>query len=222
MKVIEDTSEIATVDYFLLNEKNTELAVNKYGGILTRTGRGSCGAFYINKLLGMTQLDRFNSPIPLYSERFMSTARLLENRALPDVDFNVVTQEPFVKASRELLGEHGCYPMVAYGTMKLSESFRNICRSRGMSYDEYNEVAKDVEGYMNDEEWKPLIQEAERFVGSIVSVSVHPCAHVLLNKDLREEFGIVNVVDFYCVMMTSAEADEYKYLKNDWLNSRLS
>ena len=84
IKVIEDTSEIHTSDYFLFNEKNTDLAVNKYGGILTRTGRGSCGAFYINKLLGMTQLDRFTSPIPLYPERFMSTARLLENRALPD------------------------------------------------------------------------------------------------------------------------------------------
>ena len=215
MKVIEDTAEINTADYFLFNERNTELAINKYGGILTRTGRGSCGSFYINRILGMTQLDRFTAPIKLYPERFMSTARLLENRAMPDIDFNVVDQEPFVKASRELLGEHGCYPMIAYGTMKDGEAFRNVCRSHGLSYDEYNEVAKNIENYENDEKWKPYIDEAKKYIGAIVSASVHPCAHLLMNADIREELGIVRVGNALCVMITSSEADEYKYLKND-------
>lgn len=217
MKVIEDTAEINTADYFLFNERNTELAINKYGGILTRTGRGSCGSFYINRILGMTQLDRFTAPIKLYPERFMSTARLLENRAMPDIDFNVVDQEPFVKASRELLGEHGCYPMIAYGTMKDGEAFRNVCRSHGLSYDEYNEVAKNIENYENDEKWKPYIDEAKKYIGAIVSASVHPCAHLLMNTDIREELGIVRVGNALCVMITSSEADEYKYLKNDYL-----
>ena len=215
MKVIEDTSEINTADYFLFNERNTELAINKYGGILTRTGRGSCGSFYINRILGMTQLDRFTAPIKLYPERFMSTARLLENRAMPDIDFNVVEQEPFVKASRELLGEHGCYPMIAYGTMKDGEAFRNVCRSHGLSYDEYNEVAKNIENYKNDEKWQPYIDEAKKYIGAIVSASVHPCAHLLMNADIREELGIVRIGNALCVMITSSEADEYKYLKND-------
>ena len=217
IKVIEDTSEINTADYFLFNEKNVDLAVNKYGGILTRTGRGSCGAFYINRILGMTQLDRFASPIKLYPERFMSTARLIENRAIPDIDFNVVEQEPFVKASRELLGEHGCYPMIAYGTMKDGEAFRNVCRSHNIPYDDYNEVAKNIEAYAEDEKWKPFIEEAKKYIGAIVSASVHPCAHVLMNDDIRKKLGVVRVGDFLCVMMTSAEADEYKYLKNDYL-----
>ena len=217
MKVIEDTAEINTADYFLFNERNTELAINKYGGILTRTGRGSCGSFYINRILGMTQLDRFTAPIKLYPERFMSTSRLLENRAMPDIDFNVVDQEPFVKASRELLGEHGCYPMIAYGTMKDGEAFRNVCRSHGLSYDEYNEVAKNIENYENDEKWKPYIDEAKKYIGAIVSASVHPCAHLLMNADIREELGIVRVGNALCVMITSSEADEYKYLKNDYL-----
>lgn len=215
MKVIEDTAEINTSDYFLFNECNTDLAINKYGGILTRTGRGSCGAFYINRILGMTQLDRFTSPIKLYPERFMSTARLLENRAIPDIDFNVVEQEPFVKASRELLGEHGCYPMIAYGTMKDGEAFRNVCRSHGLSFDAYNEVAKNIESYENDEKWKPYVDEAKKYIGAIVSASVHPCAHLLMNADIREELGIVRVGNALCVMITSGEADEYKYLKND-------
>lgn len=217
MKVIEDTKEINTADYFLLNEKLVDLAVNKYGGILTRTGRGSCGGFYINRILGMTQLDRFKLDIKLYPERFMSTARLLENRAMPDIDFNVVSQEPFANAAKELLGEHGCYPMIAYGTMKLGESFRNVCRSHGLAFDDYNEVAKDIENHMNDKKWIPYIEEAQMYMGTVVSASVHPCAFLLDNKDIREEYGVVKIGDAMCAMITSGEADEYKMLKDDFL-----
>ena len=92
----------------------------------------------------------------------MSTARLLENRALPDIDFNVVSQEPFQKASKELLGEHGCYPMVAYGTMKDGEAFRNVCRSHDIPYDDFNEVAKNIDDYAEDPKWKPLIEESKK------------------------------------------------------------
>lgn len=217
MKVIEETKEINTSDYFLFNERLVDLAINKYQGVLTRTGRGSCGSFYINKILGMTQLDRFKLDIKLYPERFMSTARLLENRALPDIDFNVVEQAPFVKAAKELLGEQGCYPMIAYGTMQIGEAFRNVCRTHQLIYDEYNEVAKNIEDYMDNKKWKPYIDEAQKYVNTIVSASVHPCAYLLDNKDLREEYGVVKIGENLCVMVTSSEADEYKMLKDDFL-----
>lgn len=217
MKVIEDTACINMPDYFLLNERIVELAVNKYGGVLTRTGRGSCGSFYLNKLLGMTQIDALKSPVPLYSSRFISTSRCLENKSMADIDYNVVSQKPFQDATKELLGEHGCYPMVAYGTMELSEAFRNTCRANGLAYAEYNEIAKMVENYSNDEKWKPYIDEAKSFIGSIVSVSPHPCAHVLDNKDLRYEYGVIRIGETLCVMITSSEADEYKVLKDDFL-----
>lgn len=218
MKIIEDTnSEVHTADYFLFNEKNVDLAVNKYGGVLTRGGRGSCGSFYINRILGMTQLDRFKINLPLFPDRFASTARLLENRSLPDIDFNVKEQEPFVKASRELLGEHGCYPMYAPGTMQISEAFRNVCRSKGMNFDEFNDVAKNLESYVHDDEWKGIIEEANKYVGTIVSGSVHPCAHILSDKNLLYEYGITRLGENLCVLITSSEADEYKVLKNDYL-----
>lgn len=217
MQVIEDTKEINTADYFLLNEKLVDLAINKYGGVLTRTGRGSCGAYYINRILGMTQLDRFKLDIKLYPERFISAARLLENRAMPDIDFNIVDQEPFIKASKELLGEHGCYPMIAYGTMQLGEAFRNVCRTHGLSMDEYNEIAKNIENHLEDAKWKPLIEEANKYIDTVVSASVHPCAFLLSNKDVREEYGVVKIGDNICVMITSSEADEYKMLKDDFL-----
>lgn len=218
LQIIRDTNEqIHTCDYFLFNTRNVDLAVNKYNGILTRGGRGSCASFYTNKLLGMTQLDRFKINLPIFPDRFASTARLLDNRALPDIDFNVEAQEPFVKASKELLGDNGCFPMVAYGTMQEGEAFRNVCRSHGLQFDEFNEVAKNLESYREDKKWQPLIEEAEHYVGTIVSASVHPCAHVLSDKDLLYEYGVARFGDFICVMITSGEADQFKVLKNDYL-----
>lgn len=126
-------------------------------------------------------------------------------------------QEPFVKASRELLGENGCFPMVAYGTMQEGEAFRNVCRSHGLQFDEFNDVAKNLDLYREDKKWKPLIEEAEHYVGTIVSASVHPCAHVLSDKDLLYEYGVARFGDFICVMITSGEADQFKVLKNDYL-----
>ncbi len=217
MQTIIDTKEINTADYFLLNEKIVDLAVHKYNGVLTRTGRGSCGGFYINRILGMTQIDRFTSPIKLYPERFISTARLLENRAMPDIDYNVASQEPFVLASREVLGEHSVYPMIAYGTMQIGEAFRNVCRSHGLEFDEFNDVAKDVDNYSEDPKWKQYIEEAKKYVDVVVSASVHPCAHAMDNKDLRYEYGIVKIGNALCVMITSGEADYWKILKDDFL-----
>lgn len=217
MKVIEETEEVHTSDYFLLNEKLFDLAINKYGGILTRTGRGSCGSFILNKILGLTQIDRLQTTLPLYSERFMSTARLLENHALPDFDANVVAQEPFVKASRELLGDNGCYPMIAYGTMKESEAFRNVCRSAKDNYEEFNEVGKNIDKFRDDKKWKPRIDEAQKYIGTIISASVHPCAHLLMNTDIQYEVGVLKIGEAICAMITSGEADEWKYLKNDYL-----
>ena len=218
LQIIRDTNEqIHTCDYFLFNTRNVDLAVNKYNGILTRGGRGSCASFYTNKLLGMTQLDRFKINLPIFPDRFASTARLLDNRALPDIDFNVEAQEPFVKASKELLGDNGCFPMVAYGTMQEGEAFRNVCRSHGLQFDEFNDVAKNLDQYKEDKKWEPLIEEAEHYVGTIVSASVHPCAHVLSDKDLLYEYGVARFGDFICVMITSGEADQFKVLKNDYL-----
>lgn len=217
MQVIEDTKSLHTADYFLFNNKMVELAVNKHGGTLTRSGRGSGGAFLINKILGITQIDRLDVSLPIYSERFMSTSRLLENKASPDIDYNCATQKPFVKAMRELLGEKNCYPMLAYGTMKLSEAFRNVCRSKNLDYEEYNEVAKKIDEEIPIGKWEKIVEEAKDYIGTIINASVHPCAFLLLNEDIESEIGVVRIGDAICAMITSGEADEYKYLKNDIL-----
>lgn len=218
MKIIEDTNEaVHSADYFLFNARNVDLAVNKYGGVLTRGGRGSCASFYINRVLNITQLDRFKINLPIFPDRFMSVARAVANRSLADIDYNVKEQEPFVKASRELLGEHGCYPMVSYGLMQQSEAFRNVCRSHELPYEQYNDIAKSLDKHVNDDAWKPYIEEAQKYVGTIISASVHPCAHLLCNENILYEYGVTRLGEFLCVLITSSEADEYKVLKNDYL-----
>lgn len=217
LKVVKETSAMNTADYFLLDNAIVSKAVNDYGGIITKTGRGSGGAFLLNKAMGLTQLDKFSTNIPMYSERFMSTARILENRSFPDVDCNLVDAEPFVKASRDYLGYHGCYPMVAFGTMEISESFRNSCRARNVEYEQLNEAAKNIEKLTDDEFFGPIIKEAEGMCGVIVNMSIHPCSYCLFNGDLREEIGIVRSGEDCVAIITSTESDNWKYVKNDYL-----
>ncbi|MFZ7763743.1 hypothetical protein [Bacillus licheniformis] len=133
----------STEDYFLLNYPIIKRA-KELGGVLTRTGRGSAPSYYLNKLLGFTEVDRLDAPVTLYPNRFMSISRILETRSLPDIEFNTADPKPFIQATKEILGEDNCYWMTAYGTMKESEAFRNLCRSVCIPMNEFNEVGKDL------------------------------------------------------------------------------
>ena len=219
MKVIEECEEadIPMADYFLLNKEIFDTAINEFGGVLTKGGRGSAGGELINRMLGITQIDRLKIDLPIYSERFISTSRVIENRSLADIDINVADQQPFIDAMKKTLGEHQCYPMLAYGTMKESEAFRNVCRSYNLNYDEFNEVGKQLDNYRKDEYWGRYIEEAQKYVGTVISCSVHPCSFILMNEDITEELGIVKIGEFYCAPITSGEADVWKYLKDDIL-----
>jgi len=222
MNIIKETNEeVHTADYFLLNAEIVRIAKEKYGGILTKTGRGSGVSFYINRLLGFTGIDRLALDVPIYPTRFISKSRLLETKSLPDFDFNTADPEPFIKATKDLLGENGCYWMLAYGTMKESEAFRNTCRNMELEYDEYNFIAKNIEEYRNDDKWGKIIKHSQKFIGSVVSVSPNPCANIIMDKNIEEELGIIKIGDKFCVPITSAEADDWKFLKNDYLTVKV-
>lgn len=217
-KIVKDTQ---MADYFLFNEKMVELAKEKYGGVLSRTGRGSAVSFYINKLLGFTEIDRFTAPVPLYPTRFMSTARILETRSLPDIDQNWADTSAPILASKELLGEDGIYYMYALGTMKESSAFRNLCRAYGIPMDEYNEVGKNLDAFRNDKKWKPIIDEAQKYIGTIESISPSPCSFVLSNKPLSRELSLIRVGNELCACIDGYTSDVWKFLKNDYLTVKV-
>ena len=211
-------TETGMEDYFLFNTKMIELGTTKYGGILTKSGRGSAPSMYVNKLLNLTNIDRLEAPIELYPTRFMSISRILESRSLPDIDFNTAHPEPFVKASKELLGEHNAYQMVAYGTLQDKDAFRTYCRGIGLPVDEIADIPDKLEEYENHSMWGKLIKASKKFVGVIKSFSPHPCAMLLLNNDIRSETGVIKAKDGqYLALIDSYNSDVYKYLKNDVL-----
>ena len=211
-------TETGMEDYFLFNTKMIELGTTKYGGILTKSGRGSAPSMYVNKLLNLTNIDRLEAPIELYPTRFMSISRILESRSLPDIDFNTAHPEPFIKASKELLGEHNAYQMVAYGTLQDKDAFRTYCRGIGLPVEEVADIPDKLEEYENHNMWGKLIKASKKFVGVIKSFSPHPCAMLLLNNDIRSETGIIKAKDGqYLALIDSYNSDVYKYLKNDVL-----
>lgn len=203
-------------DYFLLNYYIIKRA-KELGMILTQTGRGSAVSFLNNKLLGFTEVDRLQEKVQLYPTRFMSESRILQTRSLPDIDFNMVEQTQAVQATKELLGEHSCYVMLSYGTMKEKATIKNVCRSLGIDADEANLITKDIEGSRNNSKYDEVFKIADMMGNVIDSVSPNPCGYLILNDDIREEIGIIRVNGVLCAMIDKHTADKWKYLKNDFL-----
>lgn len=204
-------------DYFLLNYHIIKKATEEYDGVLTRTGRGSGASTYVNKLLGFTEVDRLEAPVTLYPTRFMSESRILEAKSLPDIDFNTADPEPFYHAMRDYLGENSVYPMASFGTMQEKDAFKTYCRGLGMDIKEYVSISEDLDRHRNSPNWKNIINESKRFIGVVVSVSIHPCAYILSVGDTREEIGIIDTKEGSIAVIDSKYSDKYNYLKNDIL-----
>lgn len=177
----------------------------------------SAPSFYINKLLGFTSLDRLNSPITLYPSRFMSATRILQSKSLPDIDTNVAFQQPFIDASKELLGEDNCQWMVSFKPLQDASAFRLYCKAIDMEVEEYDEIAKNLDEYREDKEWKDIIEESKHFVGVVEAISQSPCSTLLLSEPISQQIGLLKVGDIICCNIDGINCDRYKFLKNDIL-----
>ena len=205
-------------NYFLIDYNIAKIAKEKYGGVLTKTGRGSAPSFYTTRLLQLTNIDRLKSPITLFPTRFMSIERILGARSLPDIDLNTADAEPFIQASKDLLGENNCGWMISWKPLQESSGFRLYCKAIGLEIGEYNEIAKDLDRYKEDPKWKPIIEESKRFIGVVEGISESPCSMVLYDKDVRSEIGMIKTPNGkICCLLDGYNCDKYKYLKNDYL-----
>ena len=213
-KIIEDCG---MADYFILDHYIVDKAVNEYDAILTKSGRGSAVSFYVNKLLGLTEVDRISAPITLYPTRFMSAERILSSRSLPDIDLNWADVTPVIQASKDLLGEDGIYYMIAYKPLQESSAFRLWCKAHDMHISEYDEVAKNLEAYVDNDQWKDLIEGSKVFRGVVESVAPSPCSFLLSNDKISEMVGLLKVGDVTCCCLDGYNCDVYKFLKNDYL-----
>lgn len=237
----KEVMDSGVVDYFLTSKAIIDEAVNNEGGILTTTSRGSAASFITNKLLGLTTVDRFNADIPIYPERFLTKERVLAGQ-MPDIDLNVTTQEPFVKATKKLLGEHGCYPLMAIEKLKEKAAWQlyagaNDVRPEDANQiskylDEYNKALKyadddekediHVEDYI-PEEYIELFKQSNEYQGITINLKVHACGHFIFDGDIRREVGLISAVSettgkrTICAAIEGGFLDEFGYVKEDFL-----
>lgn len=222
--------ESDTVDYMLTSQAILKLGVEKYGGVLTTTSRGSAASFCSNKLLGFTTMDRFNAEVPIYPERFLTKDRVLAGQ-MPDIDCNIASQEPFVKAARELLGEHGCYPLMAVEVLKEKNAWKLYASNHDIdndtanviskAIDEYNLALKhadddekdmiDIHSYIPDE-YYDIYMQSRHYQGIVTNLKVHACGYLILNKDIRREIGLVSAISESTGVRTLVACVEGKYL----------
>ena len=246
MDAVADTG---TADYFIAMKDIVDKGV-RYGGVLTTTGRGSGVSFATNYALGFTSINRLHAPVQLYPERFISKERLASG-ALPDLDLNMANVPAFEKAGKEILGEWGCLPMIAFGTNKVLSAFKLLARARDIDFETSNEISKQLKVYQNDlkhawennqddpdydanddvriedyvdEKYLQIIEDSKQYQGIVTTFSPHPCAHLLLDRDIRREIGVVRVKSksgnkdaVYAAYIDGATADKYGYLKADYL-----
>ena len=144
---MDTMTSTGTADYPLIMKKVIDKGI-EYGGILTKTGRGSGASFVSNYAMGFSSINRLKVPVKMYPERFISADRLANG--LPDLDCNMANVEAFEKAGKEILGEYGCLPMIAYGTAKTLSAFKLLARARDLDFETANAVAKQIQNYEMD------------------------------------------------------------------------
>ena len=232
MQVVIDTY---MADYFIIDHEVMKRG-KELGGKLTKSGRGSGASFFTNTLLGFSDVDRISASVHMYPERFMSTARILQSKGIPDIDMNEAPTAPFVQAQAEILGQDHSYPMVAYGTMKTSAAWKLYAKSQGVPFEIANAVSEQIKRYElavkhadedeKDEidvnkfishEYKDIFDKSAEYLGLIASWSIAPCSSLIYQGNIRTEVGLVKIKENICCLMDGHWAEDGHFLKNDHL-----
>ena len=233
--------ESGVVDYFLTSKKIVEDAINNEGGILTTTSRGSAASFITNKLIGLTTVDRFNADIPIYPERFLTKERV-EAGMMPDIDLNIAEQEPFIRATRKLLGEYGCMPLMAVEKLKKKAAWQLYAGANDVEPSTANQISKYIDQYedavkyaeedekelINVEDYIPeqyieLFRQSNEYQGITINLKVHACGNLIFDGDIRREVGLITATSkttgkrTLCACVEGNVLDDFGYVKEDFL-----
>ena len=226
-------------DYFILSYEVMKRAQEVYGGILTPSGRGSAVSMFINKLLRLTKVDKVNSPVLMYSERFLTKERVLDSHTPPDIDNNVSTREPFIQAQRDLVGDLGTYDLLAMGTLKFKAAWKMYSRAFNVPPESANEVSRQIGRYEEavkhsegeivdiskyvDEKYRNLVDGCQTYMGIYDTAKGHPCAVIAFDGDVEEEIGVslckseATGKEVLVANIESGTIDAFGYLKQDYL-----
>lgn len=226
-------------DYFILSYEVMKRAQEVYGGILTPSGRGSAVSMFLNKLLRLTKVDKVNSPVLMYSERFLTKERVLDSHTPPDIDNNVSTREPFIQAQRDLVGDLGTYDLLAMGTLKFKAAWKMYARAFQVPPETANEISQQIGRYEKavqhadgaevdikqyiDAKYQDMVDGCRVYMGIYDNAKGHPCGCLCLNGDAEEEIGIslckseATGKEVLVANIESGTIDAFGYLKQDYL-----
>lgn len=227
-------------DYFILSYMVMKRGQEKYGGILTPSGRGSAVSMYLNKLLRLTKVDKVNSPVLMYSERFLTKERVLDSHTPPDIDNNVSDRQPFIQAQRDLVGELGTYDLLALGTLKFKAAWKMYARAYNVEPDTANEVSKQIDRYETakkhaedgetvdihkyiEPKYQELVDGCKKYLGIYDTAKGHPCGCLCYEGDIESEIGIslckseATGKEVLVANIESGTIDAFGYLKQDYL-----
>lgn len=229
--VVEKTD---MADYFILNYHIIKRGI-ELGGKITLTSRGSAPSFYICNLLGFTSIDRVNSPIQLFPERFATVDRIKAG-SMFDIDFNLANRPAFIQAQKELLGENHSYFFSSYVKLKEKSAWKMFAKANDISFDISNNITKCISEYENvkkhteeedlenikvqdfiPKEYIEVYNGSLKYQGIIESISPAPCGFLLLQDDIDEEIGVIRVKEELCANIDGLVADKMLYMKNDLL-----
>ena len=227
-------------DYFILSYMVMKRGQEKYGGILTPSGRGSAVSMYLNKLLRLTKVDKVNSPVLMYSERFLTKERVLDSHTPPDIDNNVSDRQPFIQAQCDLVGELGTYDLLALGTLKFKAAWKMYARAYNVEPDTANEVSKQIDRYETakkhaedgetvdihkyiEPKYQELVDGCKKYLGIYDTAKGHPCGCLCYEGDIESDIGIslckseATGKEVLVANIESGTIDAFGYLKQDYL-----
>ena len=237
---INEIESCNMADYFILSYYVMKNGQEKYGGILTPTGRGSAVGMYINKLLRLTKVDKVNSSVEMYPERFLTKERIIDSHQAPDIDNNVSSRNEFIQAQKDLIGELGTYDLLALGTLKARAAWKMYARANGIDPQVANKVSYQIGDYeqakkhadnpddVNIEdfiasEFKDLFEGCKRYLGIYDNRKAHPCGCLAYSGDAEADIGVILCKseatgnEVLTAVIESGTIDAFGYLKQDYL-----
>ena len=134
--------------------------------------------------------------------------------------------------------------MIQYGTTKTLSAFKLLAKARDLDFETSNEVSKQIKAYEEDvkhaiennaddpeynvdddvqiesyvdDKYIELIEDSRQYQKIVLTIGPHPCAHLLLDHDIRREIGVIKTKDGYSAFIDGTTADAYGFLKLDLL-----
>ena len=152
---------------------------------------------------------------------------------------NVEDAEPFIKATRELLGDTNAYPMIALGRVQEKTGWKIYAGVNSIPIEVANEVSKSIDEYLtakkyagddsDDIELEDYIPEqyikefnnSIHFRSVIENIKPHPCGTLVSPDDLIDNVGLIKIKDKICVAIEGSTAEKLGYLKEDLKKSSI-